>query len=258
MRMIELKNVAKEYPSAPPISALENISCVVNEGEFVTVVGPSGCGKTTLLKLVGGLLEATRGEILVEGTPVRYPEHRATLVFQDYNRSLFPWRSVIRNVLFPIEDRESTKQTRLATARKYLEMVGLTGFERNYPWELSGGMQQRVAIARALAYEPRVLLMDEPFGSLDARMSEDLQNGLLEVWTRLGLTILFVTHDIDDAIYLADRVVVLTARPATVGAVIDVELARPRRQLKTRSCEAFLNYRREIYGLLGKSNGVMA
>src|SRR5438552_10174800 len=212
--MLETKGIAKIYGTGPKAThALEDVSFVVGDGEFVCVVGPSGCGKTTLLKCVAGLLRPTRGEVLLRGKRVLEPPEELALVFQEYSRSLMPWSTVRNNVLLPLRHKKLSGSDRKELAEEALESVGLTRFIDHYPWQLSGGMQQRVAIARALAYQPSILLMDEPFASVDAQTRGDLEDLVLAVQEQFGVTILFVTHDIDESIYLADRVIVLTHSP---------------------------------------------
>jgi NitT/TauT family transport system ATP-binding protein len=247
--ILTVDHVRKVYSGEKETIALKDITFHVKKGEFLGIVGPSGCGKTTLLKIISGLLSPTGGEVKIENRYIKGPEKDIVLVFQEYNRSLFPWRTVLKNVEFSLEISDVTDSHRRETATKYLEMVGLRGFEKYYPWELSGGMQQRVAIARALAYGPKILLMDEPFGSLDARMREELEDELLRIWEELGITIIFVTHDLDEAIYLSDRLLVLSERPAVVLKDIPIKLKRPRDQLITRSDPDFIEYRNKVYKL---------
>lgn len=247
--ILSVRNIKKEYSGNEKTLALENITFHVKRGEFLAIVGPSGCGKTTLLRIIAGLLNPTEGEVLIENRKIAGPEKDIVLVFQEYNRSLLPWRTVLKNVEFALEIINCPRPTIRKNAEKYLEMVGLKGFEKHYPWELSGGMQQRVAIARALAYGSKILLMDEPFGSLDARMREELEDELLLLWEELELTIVFVTHDLDEAIYLCDRLLALSERPATVLEDIPIQLKRPRNQLVTRSNHTFIEYRNNVYKL---------
>lgn len=208
--ILSVQNILKEYCDNEKTLAIEDITFNVKTGDFLAIVGPSGCGKTTLLKIIAGLLHPTKGSILIENRGIENPQKDIILVFQEYDRSLLPWRTVQKNVEFALEINDSSISDRREKAEVYLEMVGLKGFEKHYPWALSGGMQQRVAIARALAYGPKILLMDEPFGSLDARMREELEDELLQLWGRLGITIILVTHDLDEAIYLCDRLLVLS------------------------------------------------
>lgn len=244
--ILEIKDLKKEFiEDSKKTLAIENISFEVDENEFVGIVGPSGCGKTTLLKCISGLLGASSGELSKKG--------KITMVFQDYNRSLFQWKTVKNNILFGLERNKMNNGELL---NNYLEMIDLKDFANHYPYELSGGMQQRVAIARALAYNPEIILMDEPFGSLDAQTRGYLEDTLSEIWKKFKKTIIFVTHDIEEAIYLSDRVIVLSKRPATIIADIKIILGRPRNQLITRENQKFIEYRREIYKLLQKDKNV--
>ncbi len=228
--------------------ALDGITFRVDPAEFVSFVGPSGCGKTTLLMTLSCLIEPTGGRIVVKNREVTAPPPEMAVVFQDYGRSLFPWRTVMRNVTFGLESKSHVRPgERTEIAMQAIRNVGLAGFEHHYPWELSGGMQQRVAIARALAYEPDILLMDEPFASVDAQSRAELEDLLLAIWEKFSQTILFVTHDIEEAVYLSDRVFVLSARPASILNTLSVELDRPRDQLSTRESPAFWKYRHELY-----------
>jgi NitT/TauT family transport system ATP-binding protein len=227
--------------------AIGNISCRIEEGEFVSFVGPSGCGKTTLLMSIAGLVAPTSGRVVVKGKEVAGPPPNLVLLFQEYNKSLFAWRSVIGNVRFGLYAKENHSREAESKARSLIELVGLKGFENHYPWELSGGMQQRVAIARALAYEPEVLLMDEPFGSLDALTRLELEDTLLRLWEELGTTILFITHDIEEAIYLSDRIWVLSRRPSEIIEELRVDFPRPRHQVTTRAERRFMEIRNQIY-----------
>ena len=206
--------------------ALEDVELTVKDGEFLCIIGPSGCGKTTLLRLVAGLDEPTSGNIALDGKRIMGPDSRKGMVFQEY--SLFPWRTVIRNVSFGLEMQGKEKEESNEIARRYLKLVGLEQFETSYPHELSGGMRQRVAIARALANNPEILLMDEPFGSLDAQTRNALQIELLDIWKKEHLTILFVTHSVDEAVFLADKIAVMSRRPGKIKEVVEVELERPR------------------------------
>ena len=249
--MLETKGLAKIYGSGPKAThALEDVSFEVGDGEFVCVVGPSGCGKTTLLKCIAGLLRSTRGEVLLRGKRVLEPPDELALVFQDYSRSLMPWSTVRNNVLLPLRHKKLSGGQRRELVEESLESVGLTRFIDHYPWQLSGGMQQRVAIARALAYQPSILLMDEPFASVDAQTRGDLEDLILRVRDEYGITILFVTHDIDESVYLADRVVVLTQSPTKVKEIVSVELPRPRDQIATKELPEFVNLRGHVYRLI--------
>jgi NitT/TauT family transport system ATP-binding protein len=225
--------------------AFENMSLKVNRGELLTVVGPSGCGKTTFLKCIAGLIKPTSGAVTLEGTVVDTVPGNLGFVFQEYGRSLFPWLTVQRNVEFPLRGRVEDKE-RLEIVDESLTAVGLKKFANRYPRQLSGGMQQRVAIARALAYRPRVLLMDEPFGSVDAYTRAELEDLTLAIRERFDVTILLVTHDIDESVYLGDRVVVLSGSPGRVVSEIDVDLPRERNQVDTRSHPNFVRIRSQV------------
>lgn len=249
MAILEVQNLSKTYRQmgGEPTVAIGDISCKVEVREFVSFVGPSGCGKTTLLMSIAGLTAPTSGQITVHGREVTGPPPNLVLVFQDFNKSLFAWRSVLGNVRFGLEARGDYSRQAESKASSLIDLVGLKGFENHYPWELSGGMQQRVAIARALAYEPEVLLMDEPFGSLDALTRLELEDTLLQLWEQLSTTILFITHDIEEAIYLSDRILVLSRRPSQVVEELRIEFARPRNQVITRAEPGFMEIRNRIY-----------
>jgi NitT/TauT family transport system ATP-binding protein len=225
------------------VPVLEQINLSVREGEFVCIVGPSGCGKSTLLNIVGGFLKATRGEVLIDGAPVVGPDRRRVFIFQE--NGVFPWQTVEENIGFGLLDRATEERQRIVS--HYIEMVGLTGFERSYPRELSGGMRQRVEIARALAASPDVLYMDEPFGALDFLTRLRMRAELIDIWERERKTVLFVTHDVDEAVQLADRIVVMTRRPASINSVIEVKLPRPR----DLDAPEYLSIRDEIFEIMG-------
>jgi NitT/TauT family transport system ATP-binding protein len=249
--MLEIGNLAKTYGAGEKeTQALRDVTFVVEDGEFVCVVGPSGCGKTTLLKCVAGLLRPTRGDVVLRGKRVTEPPEEMALVFQEYGRSLMPWASVRNNVLLPLRHKSLGRDERRRLVEEALESVGLTRFIEHYPWQLSGGMQQRVAIARALAYQPTILLMDEPFASVDAQTRAELEDLVLRVREEYGITILFVTHDIDESVYLADRVVVLTHSPTEVKEIVPVDLGRPRDQITTKEQPEFLQLRGHVYRLI--------
>jgi NitT/TauT family transport system ATP-binding protein len=249
MPILEVQSLSKSYRQmgGETTLAIGDISCRVEPGEFVSFVGPSGCGKTTLLMTIAGLIAPTTGKVLVKGREVSGPPPDLVLVFQEFNKSLFAWRSVLGNVRFGLTARRKKARESEATARSLIELVGLKGFDNHYPWELSGGMQQRVAIARALAYEPEVLLMDEPFGSLDALTRLELEDTLLRLWEELGTTILFITHDIEEAIYLSDRIWVLSRRPSQIIEELRIDFPRPRNQVVTRGERKFMEIRNQIY-----------
>jgi NitT/TauT family transport system ATP-binding protein len=249
--LLEIKRVAKTYGVGDKAThALRDISFTISEGEFVCVVGPSGCGKTTLLKCVAGLLHPSGGEVLLRGKPVTEPPDEMALVFQEYGRSLMPWTNVRNNVLLPLRHKKLAGKERQALVEDAIGAVGLTGFIDHYPWQLSGGMQQRVAIARALAYQPSILLMDEPFASVDAQTRADLEDLVLRVREQYGITILFVTHDIDESVYLSDRIVVLTHSPTVVKEELPVELPSPRDQIATKELPEFTHLRAHVYRLI--------
>jgi NitT/TauT family transport system ATP-binding protein len=249
--MLDIKGLSKTYGAGPKAThAIGDVSFTVLDGEFVCVVGPSGCGKTTLLKCIAGLLEPSRGEVALRGRRVEGPPDELALVFQEYSRSLMPWSSVRNNVLLPLRHKKLSRTERKQLVEESLEAVGLTRFLDHYPWQLSGGMQQRVAIARALAYQPTILLMDEPFASVDAQTRGDLEDLILQVRDEYGITILFVTHDIDESVYLSDRVVVLTHSPTEVKEIVGVDLPRPRDQLATKELPEFVNLRAHVYRLI--------
>jgi NitT/TauT family transport system ATP-binding protein len=230
--------------------ALGGLSLSVGQGEFVSVVGPSGCGKTTLLRCLSGLMAPTSGAVTLHGEPVKSVPKDLTLVFQDYGRSLYPWLKVRANVDFPLRDAGLDKVDRAERVEQALADVGLEAHTEKYPRQLSGGMQQRVAIARALAYRPALLLMDEPYASVDAQTRAALEDMLLSVWATRGKTVLFVTHDIDESVYLADRVIVLSKAPAHVIADLEVDIPRPRDQIETKSLQRFVDLRAEVAKLI--------
>ena len=248
MSLLEIDRVHKAYGTGPgAVTAVEDVTLTAHPGEMLCIVGPSGCGKTTLLRCVSGLLPPTSGTVTVDGEVVTAPPRSMALVFQDYSRSLLPWMTVHANVVLPLKARRMPRAERDDLAAGALAAVGLEGHGHRHPWQLSAGMQQRVAIARALAYEPRILLLDEPFASVDAQTRADLQDLLLDVWHRTNLTVLLVTHDVDEAAYLADRIVVLSASPALVKETIDVELPRPRDQIRTRQLPQFAHLRGRVF-----------
>ncbi|MFD9905034.1 ABC transporter ATP-binding protein [Streptomyces sp. NPDC059063] len=247
MSAVEVKDLTKEYgKGAAAHTALRDVSFDVAEGELLSVVGPSGCGKTTLLKCVAGLMPATSGGAWVLGQKADGVPDGLAVVFQDYSRSLFPWMRVARNVDFPLRSLGLGRAERRERVERALESVGLADRADRYPWQLSGGMQQRVAIARALAYRPRVLLMDEPFASVDAQTRAGLEDLTRTVHRESGMTILFVTHDIDESVYLADRVLVLRRSPGAVLTEMDVELPAARDQITTKSLPSFGRQRRQV------------
>ncbi|MDX1952979.1 MAG: ABC transporter ATP-binding protein [Verrucomicrobiota bacterium] len=227
------------------IHVLEKASFEVKEGEFVCIVGPSGCGKSTLLNIIAGFLTPTKGEVLVEGEPVNGPDPHRIFVFQE--NGVFPWLTVEENVRFGLDSKEPSARAEIV--RHYIEMVGLTGFEKSYPRELSGGMRQRVEIARALAADPHIIYMDEPFGALDFITRLKMRADLVQIWQREKKTILFVTHDIEEAVQLSDRVLVMSRRPATVQKIVPVDLPRPR----DLDSAGYLERRDTIFKAMGMS-----
>ena len=247
--VIEYQNLRKVYnPDSGEVVALEEVNLEVGDGELLTVVGRSGCGKTTLLKLTAGLLAPTAGTVHVAGAPVRGPLTNVGIVFQ--SPVLLDWRKTLDNVLLQIEARKLNVEEYREKALELLELVGLKGFENKYPSELSGGMQQRASITRALIHDPPLLLMDEPFGALDALTRKELRNWLLRVWQEYQRTVMFITHDVEEAVYLADRVIVLSARPGKVKRELTVDLPRPRRQQMSAEPE-FTTLVRELLVELG-------
>lgn len=235
--------------------AIGSLTFSIAEREFLAIVGPSGCGKTSMLRCVAGLSRPTEGEVLLRGKRVEEPPPEMVLVFQDYGRALCPWRTILGNVLLPLEHGELPRGLQRERALEALRLVGLEGFQAHYPWELSGGMQQRLQIARALAYRAEIMLMDEPFGSLDALTRAELEDQFLEIWSSYPSTILFVTHDIEEAVYLADRLLILSPRPSRVVDEIRITLPRPRHQIQTRTDPRFAEYRSAILTRIWSLNG---
>ena len=225
--LIEAHGVGKTYATAEgPVPSLQPVSFALAEGEFMAVVGPSGCGKSTLLKIMAGLLGASAGEVLLRGRPVSSPPDDVGIVFQ--SPVLLAWRTVLENILLQVDFRRLSRAEFAPRARGLIEMVGLAGFENKYPWQLSGGMQQRASLCRALVHDPALLLMDEPFGALDAMTREKMNLELQRIWSETRKTVLFITHSIPEAVFLADRVMVMTERPGRIAAIYPVELPRPR------------------------------
>ncbi|WIX84141.1 ABC transporter ATP-binding protein [Amycolatopsis carbonis] len=242
---MRVTDLGHSYPGLPQ-PVLHDVSFTAADGEVLTIVGPSGTGKSTLLRCLAGLLRPGHGEVCVLGKPVDGVPDGLSMVFQDYSRSLFPWMRVGRNVEFPLRAAGVPAAERRERTAESLAAVGLGDARRKYPWQLSGGMQQRVAIARALACRPRILLMDEPFASVDAQTRADLEDLTLSVRDRFGMTILVVTHDIDESVYLSDRVIVLSRPPATVAEQVTVDLPAPRDQITTRSDPRFVHLRADV------------
>ncbi len=232
MALLEIKGVYKKFfADGKEMEALHDVNLTVADNQFVCFIGPSGCGKTTLLRIVAGLELPTAGTVTIDGMPITGPSPERGMVFQEY--SLFPWRTILDNTVFGLELKGMDKVKRGYKGRQYLKMVGLQGFENRYPHELSGGMKQRVAIARTLVNDPKAILMDEPFGALDAQTRNTMQSELLRIWEEEKKTVLFVTHSVDEAIYLADAIVIMSARPGRIKEIIDIPLPRPRSRTST-------------------------
>ena len=239
--------IADERGRKQQISALQDFNLDIREGEFFTLLGPSGCGKSTFLNVLAGLARKTGGSISIDGQPASGINREQGVVFQGY--ALFPWRTVLQNIEVGLEIRKIPKRERRETAEQFLHLVGLAGFGQRYPHELSGGMRQRVAIARSLAYSPSLLLMDEPFAALDAQTREILQSELLRIWEQHKTTIVFITHSLDEAIYLSDRIAVMTHRPGRIKSVLDIALPRPR-PAEIRHAPAFVQLREQAWDVL--------
>lgn len=248
MSYVEVRNISKVFRTQQGnVPALENISFTMEQHGFYCLIGHSGCGKSTLLRIIDGLTEPTTGEVLLRAKVTNQPGFDRGMVFQHFN--LLPWRAVLGNVEFGLENRRMSKRERRERAMHYIHMVGLDGFEHYYPSQLSGGMQQRVGLARALAIEPEILLMDEPFGSLDAQTRETMQTELMRIWSIEKRTVLFVTHDIEEAIFLADRVIVMGKRPGRIVDIIKVDFPRPRDE-NLRNLAGFTEMRRRVWKTL--------
>ncbi|WWW04046.1 ABC transporter ATP-binding protein [Actinomadura luteofluorescens] len=246
--MLDVRGLRKTYQTAGrTVEAVRDLTFGIPAGELACIVGPSGAGKTTLLKCVAGLLTPSGGEVVLESRPVLRPPENMAVVFQEYGRSLFPWLSVAQNIELPLKQKKVPKGRRGELVAEALESVGLADAAGAYPWQLSGGMQQRVAIARAVAYEPAVLIMDEPFAAVDAQTRAELEDLTRELWRRLGMTVLFVTHDIEEAVYLGQRVLVLSAAPTVIMDDIPIDLPAEREQLATRSDPRFAELRAHVY-----------
>ena len=245
MTKLKIDNVVKEYVgNKGKTVALNGVSLDIKENEFICVVGPSGCGKSTLLNIIAGLLEPTSGAVYLDGKKIEGTGVERGVVFQGY--ALFPWRTVLKNVMFGLEMKRMPKAQAEEIAKKYIKAVGLEGFEHAYPTELSGGMRQRVAIARAYAADPEVLLLDEPFGALDAQTRVQLQSELLNTWEHEKKTCFFITHDVDEAIILAQRVIIMSARPGRIKRIVDIDIPYPRTQA-TKTDPRFLELKTEIW-----------
>lgn len=246
--MLSVRGMKKVYKTdGGDIEAVRNLTFDLRAGELACLVGPSGSGKTTLLKCIAGLMAPTEGEVLLNGTKVVGPPKKMAVVFQEYGRSLFPWMRVRENVELPLKNQGVPKAERDRLVDDALEAVGLAHVPQSYPWQLSGGMQQRVAIARAVAYQPEVLLMDEPFAAVDAQTRADLEDLIRTVWRKLGVTVLFVTHDIDESVYLGQRVIILSSSPTVIQEDITIDLPDERDQLNTRALPRFTELRHHVY-----------
>ena len=252
MAIVSVEHVTKVFPrdEGEPTVALKDINLTIEEKEFICIVGASGCGKTTLLRIIAGLETTSEGTILLSGNPIQGTDTDRGMVFQEY--SLFPWKSVIDNIAFGLEMRGIPKAERREKAEKYLKIIRMEQFRDAYPHELSGGMRQRVAIARALANEPKVLLMDEPFGALDAQTRNVMQRELLEIWEETKKTVIFVTHSVDEAVFLADRIVILSPRPGKIEEVITVDLPR----MRDRTAQEFAEMRKHILNTMEESASI--
>jgi NitT/TauT family transport system ATP-binding protein len=253
--LLSIEKVGFSVPSGNGrLTILEDISLEVREGEFVSIIGGSGCGKTTLLRLIGGLSPPTSGKITFEGASVDRPSRKRAVVFQDYTKALLPWRTVSGNIKLALTSGNSPPDTHAATIARLLDQVGLSDAADRFPRQLSGGMQQRLQIARCLALQPKMLLMDEPFGALDAITRQNLQDEVARLVKETGMTVIFITHDIEEATYLGDRVVAMESRPGRISAVLDINLPRPRDQLTTREDDGFLAYRHQLFKYLPRAH----
>ena len=249
--VLNVEHIEKTYTTAGrETEAIRDLHFQVAKGELVCVVGPSGAGKTTLLRCIAGLLDVTAGEVRLEGVPISGPPKGLAVVFQEYGRSLFPWMTVRQNVELPLKERRIPRDRREVLVKEALTTVGLGQVLDSYPWQLSGGMQQRVAIARAVAFEPHLLLMDEPFAAVDAQTRADLEDLIRQLWVRLRVTVLFVTHDIDESVYLGQRVLVLSNAPTVVLDEVVIDLPPERDQLTTRALPRFAELRARVYELV--------
>jgi len=243
--ILSINHLSKSFPkNGEELVAIQDFNLDVKDGEFICILGPSGCGKTTLLRIIAGLERQTSGKMLLKGNEITGPGSDRGMVFQEFG--LFPWRTVRRNVEFGLELKKVPADKRAETSKKYIDLVGLTGFEQSHPNELSGGMRQRVGIARALANDPAILLMDEPFGALDAQTRNLMQKELLRIWSEAKKTVIFITHSVDEAVFVADRVVVMTARPGSVKQIFDIDWPR----LRDRGSPKFASTRKEILSVL--------
>lgn len=244
LELVGIKKTFIDEKQGKETSAIAHIDLQIEDGQFISIVGPSGCGKTTLLRIISGLEKSFEGEVFLDGQKILKPNHEVALVFQQY--ALFPWRTMCQNIEMGLEIMGIGKLERRSMAEEYIRSFGMNGFEDQYPCQLSGGMQQRVAIARSLIMNPKVVLMDEPFGSLDSQTRNDMQEFLMDLWLKRNLTIIFVTHNVDEAVFLSDRIVVLSKRPARVLRAFEFNSPRPR----DRTSKVANDIRREIIGIL--------
>ena len=247
MARIDVRGLSKTFQTikGEAVEAISDLSFVVGENEFVSIVGPSGCGKSTSLYIIAGFIAPTKGTVLIDDRPVREPGPDRGVVFQEY--ALFPWRTVEDNIKYGLEEKGLAREDVQGIVQKYVRLMGLEGFQRKYPRELSGGMKQRVALARTLAYEPDVLLMDEPFGALDAQTRELQQDELLAIWREKKKTVLFVTHSVEEAVYLSEKVVVMTTRPGRIKSVVDIDLDRSRHREEIVTSPEFARLRNRVW-----------
>lgn len=257
MIKVKAEGIRKEFPNksgGAASVALDSINLEIRNGEFFAIVGPSGCGKSTFLEIVAGLIKPTSGSIYIDGLRITGPDHNRGIVFQGY--ALFPWRTVMGNVAYGLEEKGVRGSEKEKICWDYISLVGLSGFENHYSHELSGGMKQRVAIARALAYDPDILLMDEPFAALDAQTREVLQGEVLRIWNETKKTVLFITHNIEEAVFLADRIAVMSGRPGVIKKIIEVPLSRPRKE-EHRLTQDFMKLRRDVGMLVREGANVV-
>ena len=253
MSLLQLENLCYTYPGAEPVEALRDISFEARENEFVSIIGPSGCGKSTLLRLIADLLPVTSGQVIVDGNPARIARRKREIGFVFQEAALMPWRNSLRNVRLPLEVLHRNGGSARTQAENLLQLVGLREFAGKRPDQLSGGMRQRVSIARSLTYDPQLLLMDEPFGALDQITRDEMNQELLKIWEQKQSTVIFVTHSISEAIFLSDRVVVLSPRPGSIVDIIDVPLGRPRDAAIKRTPEFFATETKMLGALEGRA-----
>lgn len=254
--IISVENLTKKFQSSDGqiVHALDNVNLQIPQGEFISLIGPSGCGKSTLLRVIADLIEPTDGRVMVNGKPAPQARKDRDYGFVFQSATLYDWRSVIKNVELPLEIMGFSKAEREKRAREMLRLVELSDFENRYPGQLSGGMQQRVSIARALAFEPKILLMDEPFGALDEMTRERMNNELLSIWQKLGVTCIFVTHSIPEAVYLSTKVVVMSPRPGRISEIIDIPLPQPRSP-ETRDLDDYFHLQSKVRSALREGSG---